>query len=510
VATIASAYPTQFENTADAQQLWGAVVASVTGRIDESAAGVLHSCLALGVNESGMTVALPAGLAEAPFDDRQLRIIDRELLMTVHIPVQLSFVPYEVAAAAGLDQINPQDPAMMQVPTAKPVLGTSRKERQRRMVPPSREGGRERTWAPGSAAVLDTMLRPGGPPVSRDAALVYLTLFSYMGADFLSRPSIPTIAVGARLCERVVRYKLGELEAIGLIERRQLSGRSVIYRLLPPWSIDPASDAGSDDTEDGGTTMHGMQGDGTAEGLPHCTTLHVVHGGEQGKQAQSDTTLHPVHGQNLSESDDDFLTLHRVQGESELQTNDGKPTLHGVHGTLHGMQGDPAPHAAQVTQWSNPMKKHNDNDREENAENDDEITMTAEIEHYLSGRTRSMIASATDLAEIRRWVRSTNWDLETIRAGIDAGLATFQKEHPGDLPRGARYYGGYVDKAWDRQRAKGVSGSERRAGGPGTGPGPAGGETEAPGSERGRNEAGRHGRGGRGPRRELGYTALSE
>lgn len=103
---------------------------------------------------------------------------------------------------------------------------------------------RDQTWAPGSAAVADFLLRPGGPALSAQARLVYLTLFSYMGTDGYSRPSIPTIAEGSSVSRRKTIAVLAELEAGGFLERRQ-TGRSTIYRLYPPWDPKPVDNIDS-------------------------------------------------------------------------------------------------------------------------------------------------------------------------------------------------------------------------------------------------------------------------
>ncbi len=140
----------------------------------------------------------------------------------------------------------------------------------------------------------------------------------------------------------------------------------------------------------------------------------------------------------------------------------------------------------EVTHISNPMK--NDDHHEEKRGNAESGTHPIKkVEDYLAGRMRALLASSGDLREIQRWLKLTGDELAPIFAGIDAGFETFQKDHPGQLPRRASWYSGYVEKAADRHKAgKEVDSGERRASGPGAGEGDSADPASGIGAERGR------------------------
>lgn len=95
---------------------------------------------------------------------------------------------------------------------------------------------RELTWGPGSAGVVDYLLSEAGPPVSAEARLVYLKLFSHMDEHHLCWPHVGTQAKGTGLSGRTVQRKLRELEAAGLVLSEPRDGEPTVYRLYPPWA----------------------------------------------------------------------------------------------------------------------------------------------------------------------------------------------------------------------------------------------------------------------------------
>lgn len=314
---------------ARASEMWLAACDISQGQIG-SASDVLRRSLPLGVEGNTLFLALPAGVSEDGVAQDHVQALKSALRTVAGWPMTPVFFTREAVVSEGIQLPEPPDPLPPERPKAGPQTALTAKQR-------GQVGGRERTWAPGSAAVLDTMLRPGGPAISGDAILVYLTLFSYMGSDFISRPSIPTIAEGAKLSERYVRYKLDELEAAGLVERRYQSKRSLMFLLHAPWGADPAHRAGS-----------------------RKTTLHTVQGQEGEKPIEEAITLHSMQGGTVESGASVAQTLHTVQGDADRVNVGTDPTLHVVHSTLHAMQGDPAQCAVQETHRRNPLEKPNE------------------------------------------------------------------------------------------------------------------------------------------------------
>jgi hypothetical protein len=113
----------------------------------------------------------------------------------------------------------------------------------------------------------------------------------------------------------------------------------------------------------------------------------------------------------------------------------------------------------------NLIRKDNDDDHagDTGVAAASETDLIRQVENYASSRTRSLTAGSADYAEIKRWVQMTGGNVQVICAGVDAGLAVYQKDKPGDYPRTARFYAGYVEKLWDRQKAE-EGGKDGRAG----------------------------------------------
>lgn len=97
-------------------------------------------------------------------------------------------------------------------------------------------GRGDQVWTPGNIAVLDFMVRPGGPAISLQALAVYLCLFSYWGPNGDVFPSVNTIAEGVHAHRATVIRALKELEDAGLIRRTSAKGKSNSYVLVPPWA----------------------------------------------------------------------------------------------------------------------------------------------------------------------------------------------------------------------------------------------------------------------------------
>lgn len=113
----------------------------------------------------------------------------------------------------------------------------------------------------------------------------------------------------------------------------------------------------------------------------------------------------------------------------------------------------------------NLRRKDNDDDHTDDRGTavDGDADLIRQVENYASSRTRSLTAGAADYAEMKRWLQLTGGNVQVICAGVDAGLAVYQKDHPGDYPRTARFYAGYVEKLWDRHKAE-EGGKDGRAG----------------------------------------------